>query len=284
MASVMTRMIAAVTLTLSCLCTAPAQTFTVKGPDDLVGLNKKWADTYAGKHPDFKLEAGGGGVVPAFAALSAHQANVAIVSRSIRYKEAALCEAAFGQRPTELKVGVNGLAVYVNVANPVKVLTYDELFGIFRGKFRNWKELDGPDAPITLYGQETNSAVGELFLEEVLNGKEPSSDLRVLSAADLLRAIGKDVNGIGYGRLIEAAGARAIAIKRVFSSTPVEPTADAISNRIYPISRYLYCYLNPADHKGELKAYLDWIRTDPGQEIVKEAGYYPLPAKFRVTP
>jgi ABC-type phosphate transport system substrate-binding protein len=40
-------------------------------------------------------------------------------------------------------------------------------------------------------------------------------------------------------------------------------------------------YVNPALDKGEIAAYLNWIRGDEGQGIVKDVGYYPLPDKLR---
>ena len=33
--------------------------------------------------------------------------------------------------------------------------------------------------------------------------------------------------------------------------------------------------------KGEIGAYLKWIRGDEGQKIVKDVGYFPLPANLR---
>ena len=40
-------------------------------------------------------------------------------------------------------------------------------------------------------------------------------------------------------------------------------------------------YVNPALDKGEVAAYLKWIRSDDGQKIVKDVGYFPLPATLR---
>jgi len=39
--------------------------------------------------------------------------------------------------------------------------------------------------------------------------------------------------------------------------------------------------LNPALDKGDVAAYLKWIRSDAGQNIVKDQGYYPLPKDLR---
>jgi ABC-type phosphate transport system substrate-binding protein len=94
------------------------------------------------------------------------------------------------------------------------------------------------------------------------------------------KAVAADPNGIGFGALILAEGVQTLSIKRAYSSTPVIPDADNISRRIYPISRYVYSYINPAANPEEIKAYLDWIRSDEGQQVAKEAGFYALPASL----
>ena len=275
------RTAALLTLALLSALTAWAQTINVAVSDPLLDLGKTWARAYASRPPATKIQVEAAPTTAAFAALRDQKAGIAIVSRMMRYQESEACQTAFGQRPAEFKVGVNGVAVYVNAENPVRVLTYDELGSIFRGSYRNWNQLAGPNAPIPLYSPQTNSALGELFAAEILNGKAWAPGLRTMAGAELPKAIANDQNGIGYGPLIRAQGVRALQIKRAFSSTPVEPTDETIANRIYPISGYLYVYLNPAANHGALKAYVDWMRSDEGQHIVKAAGFFPLPAKFR---
>lgn len=264
---------------------ASAQALTVNGSETLLMLSQRWADAYKAKHPAVAIHVSADGAAAAFAALAEKKLDIALVSRSIRYKEAEACEAAFGQRPVDCKVAVNGLAVYVNPQNPVKVLTYDELFGIFRGKHENWKDVGGGKLAITVYAQNTNSVHGELFNDEVLNGKGILGKVQILSSAEMLKAIASDPKGIGFGALTETEGVRAVGIKRAFSTlTTAEPTADTIANRTYPISRFVFCYANPAADMSEVKAYLDWLRSDEGQQIAKEAGFFVLPAKWRATP
>jgi len=269
--------------TLALLSALPvsAQTINVSVSDSLLDLGQKWALAYLALHPAAKIQVQAAPPTVAFAALRGQKASLAIVSRMMRYQEIEACQTAFGQRPAEFKVGVNGVAVYVNVENPVRVLTYDELTAIFRGKYQNWNQIAGANAPIPLYSPQTNSALGELFAGEILNGKGWAPGLHTLAGPDLLKAVANDKNGIGYGPMIRAQGVRALGIKRAFSSTPVEPTEETIANRLYPISGYLYVYLNPAANQGALKACVDWMRSDEGQQIVKAAGFFPLPAKLR---
>jgi phosphate transport system substrate-binding protein len=261
------------------------QPLTIKGSDTLLGLSQKWAEAYKASHSEAAIQVAGGGAAAAFVALADKKLDIALVSRSIRYKEAEACVAAFGQRPPEYKVAVSGLAVYVNATNSVKALTYDELFSIFRGQRRNWKEFDGGEkSAISVYSQATNSVHGELFNEEVLAGKGTSTEVPLLASSDMLKAIAGDPKGIGYGALTQVDGVRPLSIKRVFSSKPVLPSEATITNRIYPISRFVYCYINPTANQNEAKAYLDWIRSDAGQQIAKEAGFFPTAAKWRTTP
>src|SRR5271165_5730167 len=91
-----------------------SQTLTIQCPDSLVDLGRKWADAYSRDHASVQLQVKGGGVNAAFAALQTHKADAVFVPRAMRFKEAEACAAAFGQRPAELKIGVNGLAVFVN--------------------------------------------------------------------------------------------------------------------------------------------------------------------------
>src|ERR1039458_6189270 len=79
-------------LASSWIISASAQTITIKGSDTLLGLSQKWADTYKAKHPEVAVEVASGGAPAAFAALAEKKLDIALVSRSIRYKEAEPCE------------------------------------------------------------------------------------------------------------------------------------------------------------------------------------------------
>ena len=159
-------------------------------------------------HADAKLEISSGATPDAFAALAEKKINIALTPRAIRYKEAQPCVAAFGQRPTEVKVGVNGVAIYVHPDNPVKVLMYEELEGIFTGKHQGWKKLGGKDAPIVAFGLNTNTAAGELFTEEVLAGKALAGGVQLVTEAEVLKRVAAEPNSIGFAPLAEATGVR----------------------------------------------------------------------------
>ena len=203
-------------------------------------------------------------------------------SRKIKAKEIEECVKAFNKRPTEYKVALDGLSVYVSAENGVKELTVEQLELIFTGKIKNWKEVGGNDAPITVYSRENSSGTYEFFKEHVLKGKDFAASTQTMpGTAAVLQAVAKDKNGIGYGGAAYGQGAKALLVRRDSGSPAIEPTEENVVKGIYPIWRYLYVYVNPALDKGEIAAYLNWIRSDEGQSIVKNVGYFPLPKNLR---
>ena len=276
------RQILATTLVFGLTASARSGQITVKGSDTLVILAQKWAETYMQQHPDVKIDVTGGGSGIGFAALQAQTTDLCDASRQIKAEEMQKCIMAFNKKPTEYKVALDGLSVYVNEANRVKELTLAQLQGIFTGKLKNWKEVGGADAPITIYSRENSSGTYEFFKANVLQGQDFAATAQTMpGTAALVQAVGKDAGAIGYGGAAYGSGVKHLNVKKDDASPAVEPTEANVENQTYPIWRYLYVYLNPALDKGDVAAYLKWIRSDDGQKIVKDQGYYPLPKDLR---
>src|SRR5262245_38681761 len=262
--------------------TVNAGTITVKGSDTLVILAQKWAEIYMGQKSDVKIQVTGGGSGTGFAALQNQTTDLCNASRKIKSTEIANCVKAFGKRPTEYKVAIDGLSIYVSADNPIKELSVDQLASIFTGKVRNWKEVGGSDLPITVYSRENSSGTYEFFKEHVLKGKDFTASAQTMpGTAAVLQAVAKDKGGIGYGGAGYGAGAKHLNVKPDDASPGVEPTEENVVGQKYPLWRYLYVYVNPALDKGEIAAYLNWIRSADGQKVVKDQAYFPLPENLR---
>lgn len=271
------------TATLAGATVARSGTITVKGSDTMVVLTQKWAETYMNRHPEITIQINGGGTGTGFAALQNRSTDICNASRKIRAREKENCLRAFRKLPTEYRVALDGLNLYVNHRNPIDHLSLEDLAAIFSGKIRNWNAFGGPDAPITVYSRENSSGTYEFFKEHVLQGRDFTVSAQTLQGtAQVLEAVGRDPNGIGYGGASFGDGARHLRISRTRDSKAVEPCEATVVSGEYPISRFLYCYVNPDLDHGEIAAYLRWVRGSDGQKIVREMGYYPLPAELRL--
>ena len=259
-----------------------AGNITVKGSDTLVILAQKWAEVYMSGHPDVKIQVSGGGSGVGFAALQNQGTDIADASRAIKAEEKAKCVVAFGKVPTEYKVALDGLSVYVNESNPVKELTLAQLKDIFTGVVTNWKDVGGNDAPITVISRENSSGSYEFFKEHVLKKADFVASAQTMpGTAAILQEIAHNPNAIGYGGAAYGGGARALGVKKDAAAPAILPSEKTVLDGTYPIWRYLYNYVNPDLDKNDIAAYLKWIRGDEGQKLVKEVGYYPLPDDLR---
>jgi len=281
MKRIITTLTVAVAMMASVLSTH-AGNITVKGSDTLVILAQKWAEVYMGKHPEVKIQVTGGGSGIGFAALQNGQTDIADASRPIKSSEIANCIKAFNKKPREYKVAKDGLSIYVNPENPINEISLDQLEQIFTGKVKNWKEVGGKDLPITVVSRENSSGTYEFFKDKVLKGQDFVASAQTMAGtAAVLQSVEHEPKAIGYGGAAYGHGAKALKVRKTPDSPAIEATEESVLSETYPISRFLYNYLDPAKDQGEIAAYLNWIRSDEGQKIVKEVGYYPLPENLR---
>jgi phosphate transport system substrate-binding protein len=97
-----------------------------------------------------------------------------------------------------------------------------------------------------------------------------------------VQGIAADVGAVGYSGIGYAtSGVRAVPLSTDDSGNFVEPNyANALSGA-YPLSRYLYVYVNKAPSKPMDKLtseFITFVLSKQGQEIVIKDGYFPLPA------
>jgi len=261
--------------------TAQQRNITVKGSDTMVILGQRWAEVYMQKNRGVTIQVTGGGSGTGIAALINGTTDIAEASRPMKDKEKDAVKAKRSAEVLELPVAVDGLAVFLNVKNPVGELSLAQLKGIYTGAIKNWKEVGGRDERMILYGRENNSGTYVYFKEHVLENVDYFPTVQTLpGTAAVIHAVAKDPRGIGYGGVAYGEGVKHLRVRKDANSPAVEPTMENVLSAQYPISRYLYWYF-AGQPKGDLKAFAEWALSKDGQAVVENVGYYPLNEKDR---
>jgi len=261
---------------------AAGNSIQIKGSDTMVNLGQAWAEAYMGKHPDAFVAVTGGGSGTGIAALLSGTCDIAESSRSIKKEEINQAKAK-GIMPTEFIVGLDGLAVVVNPANPVGQLTIDQLADIFTGKIKNWKEVGGRDLPIVLLSREVNSGTHVYFKENVLRKGDAKSTVEFAPEALLMSSsqaiadeIAQNTGAIGYyGMGYINKTQKAVAVAKDNAGPYYTPTLENVVSKKYYISRPLIFYTN-GEPKGALKDIIDFVFSPEGQQIVKDTDFVPV--------
>lgn len=253
-----------------------------KGSDTIVNLALAWAEAYQVVEPDLRISVTGGGSGTGIASMINGTVHIANASRQIKQDEIDQARAN-GFEPIEHIIAKDAIAVIVNPENPVNQLTLNQIADIYSGKINNWSEVGGEDRPIVRLSRETNSGTHVYFLETVLRLGESDNKtlfarntLLLPSSEGIINEIRTNPNAIGYDGLGYVPNdLKMIAIASVGSPNFVLPSIESVNNATYPISRDLYMY-TLAEPTGEIKIYLDWIKTDMAQTIVEELGFVPI--------
>ncbi len=252
---------------------ANAEPISIKGSDTIFTLVQRWADAYRKKNPDAVIAVSGGGSGLGIAALIAGSIDVASASRVIKESEQDKMRSRFNAPAIEIPVAKDAVAVYVNKANPLTSITEADLKQIYTGKISNWKQVGGPDAPISAFVREGGSGTYEWFRNKVLGGREYENTRAAAGAFGMVNAVFKDPNAIGYGAAPLARGIKLLKIKD--GTEEIECNAETMANGKYPLGRQVYFYSRkkPA---GDFAGLLDFILSPEGQQIAVGAGFHPL--------
>lgn len=274
--------LAVVMAAVSAVAAGGRDTIQIKGSDTMVNLSQAWAEKYMENNPSEFIAVTGGGSGTGISSLISGTCDIANASRTIKEKEIALAKQR-GVNPYEIKVGLDGLAVVVNPANPAGKLTFDQLAGIFTGKISNWKEVGGNDGKIVILSREVNSGTHVYFKEHVLRKNDPASKEEFAPSALLLSSsqaiadeVAQNTGAIGYyGMGYISDKQKPVMVAKDEKSEYEAPTIENVVNGKYPISRPLLVYTN-GQPQGPVKKFIDFCLSKEGQDIVLATDFVPV--------
>jgi phosphate transport system substrate-binding protein len=265
------------------------------GSDSMNNLMTLWAETFRKFYANVKVQVEGKGSSTAPPALIAGTAQFGPMSRTMRSTEIDQFRQKHGYPPTGIRTSYDALAVYVHRDNPIKQLSLAQVEAIFgkarrRGYKQNvttWGQLgltgDWANRPIGLYGRNSASGTYGFFKEHVLmNGDYKDTVKEQPGSASVVQGITEDRFGIGYsGSGYRTSGVRAVPLAEKEAGPYLEGTYEEVTSGKYPLSRFLYIYVNknPSKPLDPLQLeFLKLILSKEGQEVVVKDGYMPLTA------
>jgi phosphate transport system substrate-binding protein len=267
------------------------------GSDSLNNLMTLWAEQFNKFYPNAKIQIEGKGSSTAPPALISGTAQLGPMSREMKGTEIDQFEKKYGYKPTALRTSVDALAVFVNKDNPIKCLTLTQVDAVFsKGRRAGYKEdiktwgqlgLTGEWAsrPISLYGRNSASGTYGFFKEHALKNGDYKDEVKEQpGSASVVQGLTVDRFAAGYSGIGYAtAGVRAVPLAAKDGDKCHEATPDEAYSGNYPLSRFLYVYINKAPGKPldpVTREFVRLIMSKEGQDIVVKDGYFPIPAQI----
>ncbi|HET9490961.1 MAG TPA: phosphate ABC transporter substrate-binding protein [Methylomirabilota bacterium] len=267
------------------------------GSDTLNNLMTLWAETFNKFYPNVKIQIEGKGSATAPPALIAGTAQLGPMSRPMKGTEIDQFEKRFGYKPVAVRVAVDALAVYVNKDNPIKCMTMAQVDAVFsksrrygyREDIKTWRQLgltgEWASRPLSIYGRNSASGTYGFFKEHALKNGDYKDEVKEQpGSASVVQGVTVDRYGIGYSGIGYAtAGVRAVPLAAKEGGKCFDAVPDNAYSGDFPLSRFLYVYVNRAPGKTLdpiTREYLRLVLSREGQEVVIKDGYFPIPASI----
>lgn len=263
--------LAATLLLAATAVAAPLDAFKgMKGTLDIAGgtahipVMEEAAKRIMTANPDIRITVAGGGSGVGVQQVGEGLVQIGNTGRPLKDKEIE----KFGLKT--FPFAIDGVALVVNPANNVSDITAQQAADIYNGKITNWKELGGTDAPITLYTREDGSGTREVFVERALNKGSIVQSANVVNSNGAMKtAVAQDKQSIGYVGIGHVdKNVKALVFDKMV------PSQENASNGTYKVTRLLFMNTKGAP-EGITKAFIDYIYTPEGTEIIKKSGYIP---------
>lgn len=267
------------------------------GSDTMNNLMTLWAEEFKRFYPNVNIQIQGAGSSTAPPALTEGTANLGPMSRAMKDAEIEAFEARHGYKPTAVRVAIDAVSIYVHKDNPIKGLSLPQLDAAFSATRKcgyekdvtTWGDLgltgEWATRPLQLYGRNSVSGTYGYFKEHALcKGDFKNGVNEQPGSASVVQGVSKSLNGIGYSGIgYRTSGVRAVAIALKEGAEYVEDTPENALSGKYPLSRFLYVYVNkhPNEPLPPLEAeFLRMVLSGVGQKVVLKDGYIPLPQKI----
>ena len=190
--------------------------------------------------------------------------DIGLASRSLKTEEA---ESGL----TETVLAYDGIAVIVNLENPVSDLDVQTIAKIYTGEITNWSEVGGNDAEIVLIGREAGSGTRDGF--ESITGTEDACQYRqeLTSTGDVITAVSQNPGAIGYASVASVKD----TVKAV-TVGGVAPSNETILDGTYVIQRpFVLVTKADAELSAAAKAFFDYALSKEAHELIIAAGVVP---------
>lgn len=173
---------------------------------------------------------------------------------------------------TKHVIAYDALVPIVHPSNGVNNLTVEDLRKLFSGEIVNWQQLGGANLPVIIASYNGSSGNYETWKEEIMKeGKVITATAKILTATTMTKFVQQNPGAIGYVGLPY--------LDNTVKGLTVEGVgfeATNITNHKYPITRELVLYTTKDSTESVNKFVEYFLRTDKGQQFVKQAGAIPI--------
>lgn len=248
-----------------------AEQLTLAGSSTIQPVAEVLGQQFEQLHPATQINVQGGGSSVGITAPQNGLAGIGMVSRALHPDEA--------RKLVATTFALDGIALIVHASNPVSGLSRQQVIDIYTGALVNWQSLGGQDKRVVVVNKEEGRATLELFAQYFnLTGKFVRDAVIIGPNGQAIATVAGNPQAIAYVSI----GSAEVAVTQ---GTPIKPlaldgvtaTSANVASGAYKLTRPLN-FVTIGPPRDVAKAFLDFVLTPTGQQIMSTQDFVPVPA------
>jgi phosphate transport system substrate-binding protein len=287
------------------VASVPEEEVSLVGADVMDEITLGWAKLYRKAYPRLSVTIEAKSSGSGAPGLIAGRGDLAPVGREMLPAEEKAFVAKFGYLPFAIKVATGSVGslgktatsiVMVDKDNPIQGLSLAQLDAVYsttrkRGHadIKTWGDLGltgaWKDKPIHLYGLKSPNGIEQFVKARVLEGGEYKTDIEMVKGKGFTHAFNvaaEDMathpGGLTYALLANVTpNVKVVPLAANDGGPFIPPTLDNVYTHKYPLSRFVYIYVNRPPGKPlepKVKEFLKCVLSREGQDVVAQEGVY----------
>lgn len=239
-------------------------TLTIAGSTSVQPFSEVLAEKFMATNKGVQVNVQGGGSSVGVEAAVSGAAGIGASSRALKAEEKA-------KGLVDTTIALDGIAVVVNPGNTINDLKTADVMNIYLGNIKNWKELGGLDAPITVVSREEGSGTRDAFADLVMQKKDFVKTAIIQNSTGAVRTtVAGDKNAIGYVSMSSLKPeVKALAIDGIAANEA------NVKAGTYKLQRP-FLYATKGEPTGLAKAFIDFVLSAEGQKLIVEEGAFSI--------
>lgn len=230
----------------------------------ILEIGKRFEKTYPGVRVDVQT----GGSSRGMADVRSGVADIGMVSRALKANEHDL---------TAFPVAYDGIGMIVHRDNKAVSLSDEQIKAIYKGEIKNWRDVGGDDAPITVVNKAEGRSTLELFVQHfAMKNSEIKARVVIGDNQQGIKTVAGNPGAIGYVSVgaAEFEVSQGTSIK-LLPLQGVVASVDSVRTGAFPLSRPLNL-VTRAPPQGIVKQFIEYAQSNKVDDLVEQQFYVTL--------
>lgn len=238
------------------------------GSSTVAPLALEMAKRFENSHPGVRIDVQTGGSSRGVADARAGRADIGMASRSLKQSESDLFSHT---------IALDGITIILHKNNAITSLSDEQIRAIYTGKIRNWSQVGGADAPISVVNKAEGRSTLELFLHHLaLKNSDIKASVIIGDNQQGIKTVSGNPGAIGYVSVgaAEFEAEYGTPIK-LLPMGGVKATVEEIKQRRFPLSRPLNFITKRKPH-GLVEQFILFAQSSVVNDLIEEQYFVSL--------